>query len=601
MPADTALNPPASTRGSDFMVVGLATLATLAVYAFGGFASLADPNGDNDALMRLVQVRDLIAGQSWFDPTQYRMGSDGGFEMHWSRLVDAPIALLVLAGTVATGGQAMGEAIASVLWPHILYAAALFLILRAARRYGGEKALLPALVIGGITLHVSGLFSPGSLDHHTPQLVLTLALVNFLLAEAEDRIAAFGAGAAAALMLAIGMETLPYVATGGICVAALFLLHGEAEAGRAGRFGVAFGAVSLCIFVLTVPQTAWLAAQCDAFSVAQTSLAAAAGAGLWGVVRLAGANATVFRRAAWLAALGLIVGGATVAAFPQCLGDPFAGLDPRLRTYWLDGILEAQSVVDLVAEDPTEFASYYATPVLGLILLCTGMWRAGIRRRDIVAGGFLASAVLVSFWQVRGSIFSLPLAVIPLAGWIAGWRVQAENMPSPGRSVKLLLAWLLSFNLVWHTAANAAATLVRPAPAVDPGGAELEKSCYRVADYALLATLPPGTVLAISNLGASILAHTGHRALSGSYHRNVAGNLMTLDMLMGPVGEARELAAAAGVDFVAFCPGNNESENLAKWSPGGLEAALRGQKLPDWLSPVPGSKSSSLRIFRVRP
>ena len=50
------------------------------------------PIGDNDSLLRLVEIRDLLGGQGWFDLHQYRMGPPGGFVMHWSRLVDAPIA-----------------------------------------------------------------------------------------------------------------------------------------------------------------------------------------------------------------------------------------------------------------------------------------------------------------------------------------------------------------------------------------------------------------------------------------------------------------------------------------------------------------------------
>ena len=45
-----------------------------------GLPTLADSGLDNDSVMRLVTVRDLIAGQSWFDTTQYRMGLAGGFE-----------------------------------------------------------------------------------------------------------------------------------------------------------------------------------------------------------------------------------------------------------------------------------------------------------------------------------------------------------------------------------------------------------------------------------------------------------------------------------------------------------------------------------------
>jgi len=52
---------------------------------------------DDDDVMRLVEVRDLLAGQSWFDLTQYRLGLDGGTLMHWSRLIDLPIAVLIRA------------------------------------------------------------------------------------------------------------------------------------------------------------------------------------------------------------------------------------------------------------------------------------------------------------------------------------------------------------------------------------------------------------------------------------------------------------------------------------------------------------------------
>ena len=46
--------------------------------------------------MRLVQVRDLLQGQGWFDVFLHRMNAPYGLAMHWSRLVDGPLALLVL-------------------------------------------------------------------------------------------------------------------------------------------------------------------------------------------------------------------------------------------------------------------------------------------------------------------------------------------------------------------------------------------------------------------------------------------------------------------------------------------------------------------------
>ena len=68
---------------------------------------------DNDDVMRLVQVRDLLAGQSWFDLTQARLGLEGGTLMHWSRLIDLPIAALIsvfrpIVGTVQAETLALG-------------------------------------------------------------------------------------------------------------------------------------------------------------------------------------------------------------------------------------------------------------------------------------------------------------------------------------------------------------------------------------------------------------------------------------------------------------------------------------------------------------
>jgi hypothetical protein len=52
---------------------------------------------DTDDAMRLVQVLDLLGGQGWFDKVQHRFMPPAGVASHWSRLVDAPLALGILA------------------------------------------------------------------------------------------------------------------------------------------------------------------------------------------------------------------------------------------------------------------------------------------------------------------------------------------------------------------------------------------------------------------------------------------------------------------------------------------------------------------------
>ena len=60
----------------------LALFATLFVTLIGLSGSDTEGIPNSDDLLRLVEVRDLLAGQSWFDLTQYRLGLDGGTVMH---------------------------------------------------------------------------------------------------------------------------------------------------------------------------------------------------------------------------------------------------------------------------------------------------------------------------------------------------------------------------------------------------------------------------------------------------------------------------------------------------------------------------------------
>ena len=208
--------------------------------------------GDNDSMLRLVEIRDLIGGQCWFDLHQYRMGAQGGFVMHWSRLVDAPIAAIILVVSAFTGKLATGETAALLEWDDAadgggagVYAES---CARRRRRLGADA--------GAHHLHRGAplrrpFFVPGNIDHHNVQLTLTLAAMTALII-GHSHVAGIAAGVACALMLAVGMETLPYVAVAGLTVSSGYLLGGRAEAAKAAGFGVGFAGVGFAAFLATV-------------------------------------------------------------------------------------------------------------------------------------------------------------------------------------------------------------------------------------------------------------------------------------------------------------------------------------------------------------
>ncbi|AZO57137.1 MULTISPECIES: GtrA family protein [unclassified Mesorhizobium] len=588
-----------STWKSDIAFALLAALLLLALDAQQGFPQLANPVGDNDSLLQLVEVRDLLAGQGWFDLHQYRMGLEGGFVMHWSRLLDAPLALSMLAVSSLTGSAALAEQIVQIVWPALQFLIAVFFIIRAARAFAGPAAVLPAAVVGGAALYYIGIFSPGALDHHNVQLMLTLASLALLLEAPTHRPAALVAGICATLTLAIGMESAPYAGALGAVVALLFLRNGDAERLIARDFGLGVASVSALAFAATIPVSSWGQAQCDTFSVVQFAVTGLAGAGLAIFASWRAANATAARRLMSLGLLAVALALVVVLLFPQCLAAPYAHLDPRLQQMWLGYIEEAQSIVQLVVDDPARAVARFATPLVAIFLMALRFSHGGWRRQDSLVAALLVVAVLVSAWEVRGSTFSIAFAVIPLSAWIAKWRQRAEASPSSGSVLRMAAAWLISVNAIWSGAAEAASSaFATAAPARD---ANIDAPCNSKASFAVLGAMAPTTVLAISNLGSPILAFTGHRVFAGPYHRNVAGNLLVFDALLGSATDAKAIVESHHVGLVALCRDNPESRLFAARAPDGFLAGLMRDSVPEWLEPVAETRGAPLELYRVKP
>ena len=175
----------AATWKFDLILASIAALAGLALNAATGFGGLTDAGGDNDSLLQLVEVRDLLNGQGWFDMHQYRMGLEGGFVMHWSRLLDAPLAAGIAGLSSLTGSMPLAEKIVQVLWPALLFWMTLFATARAARSFAGTGAVLPSVIIGAAAYYFIGIYAPGSLDHHNVQLMLTMASLALLMQAAR--------------------------------------------------------------------------------------------------------------------------------------------------------------------------------------------------------------------------------------------------------------------------------------------------------------------------------------------------------------------------------------------------------------------------------
>ena len=97
--------------------------------------------GDTDDNMRMSQVRALLGGQDWFDLRQYKLDPPHGANIHWSRLVDLPLAGLILLLRPWIGG-ADAERAAIAIAPLLPYLLLMFSLALTTRRLVDPRAYL---------------------------------------------------------------------------------------------------------------------------------------------------------------------------------------------------------------------------------------------------------------------------------------------------------------------------------------------------------------------------------------------------------------------------------------------------------------------------
>lgn len=591
---------------------GFVLLLWAAVAALTVVLHLPDPFArtfpDPDSLMRLVQVRDLLASQDWFDLRQHRLGAGEATPMHWSRLVDAPIAVLMLAGR-ALGGDLFGERLALIAWPILTMLAFFALAVWAARALGGRATLLPAAVLPAASFDVLTHMKPGRLDHHNVQMVLLLLALAAMLRMRERPLLGGISGLAAAAMMTVGVETIVYVAVFCAGAALAWLAAPEAFGPAARRFGIAFAAGLVAAWLaFAEPQNGFV---CDALSRFYVLAGASGGLGL-AVLAHFGSRWPSVARAVALAALAVAAAGSAIAVDPQCLAGPLAELSPQLRAEWLAMVAEAQPVWSAMPAAPVPLVAKLAPPLLALALALRRL-AAGASFEWLLAAGLLLAGCLLGFYQVRALPFANAAAIPILAAWLG--QVRQRGLRTPGRhDLSLFLAaWLAALPGTWFAVGSAVTALVGVVPAEKrlekeiatraPAAAamsRLQRECLAADSAAALAALPPGLILTPIFAGPAILAISHHSVVAAQYHRGGDLILDVVRAIAGPPQEAERTAARHAVDYVAVCRTSEETELTIAEAPDGFLAGLVRGAVPAWLEPVPAPADAPLALYRVR-
>ncbi|MGP1355114.1 MAG: hypothetical protein ACTS11_01195 [Roseicyclus sp.] len=575
------------------VLVGWALCAVPALVALvtgGGAVPLS-----TDDAMRLVQVRDLLAGQGWFDLVQARLGPEGT-EMHWSRLVDAPIAALIWL-VAPLLGTAEAERAVSVFWPLLTLLPAVLAMAASAGRQGGVGAAWAAAVLTGALLSHAARHNPGALDHHNVQLtLLAVVLAGLLSASSSPRWAAL-AGGAMAISLAVGIEMVPILAILGAAFALAAVLVPGQLARAAVALGLSFAATLALLFVATAPASAYRGGHCDALSVDMALPAILGALGLAGVAATLCARPVALRLGALLA-VGAVALAAAALVAPACFTNPVDAIDPFLRAAWLDNVAETRSLVERLAEGPGPVVPVLVAALAGAVSAMVLIRRDPAARTGwamLLAG--LVAAFAIAAYQVRGLPALSLFAVLPVA--VLGPALLREGRARGLAGIALLLLAV--------PGVSGAVASAMPAPARAPGNDATSDPvgdlfrCYEDDVLGAFAALPPGLVSASSNLGAHILLESPQRVLSAPYHRNEAGMIAQIRIALAEPAEAEVMLRDLGVDYVALCGTDPETRYPADTTHPGLFPALGRDEVPAYLTPLPVPPGSPLRLYAVTP
>ncbi len=578
------------------LIYSLVLIGIIVVMKYaGGPVDYVGP--DNDDGMRLVEVRDFLNGQGWFDLMQYRLGLGEGTLMHWSRLIDLPIAALIRFFGLLLGHDA-AEAAALVVWPLSLVFPAMLAMGLAGRRVGGLAGMHLSFCFAGMAVYTGNRFAPGAIDHHNAQLALVATMVAMLFDEKQRAWNYVVAGASAALAIAIGAETTPFVAIYCLVVALLWVWEGEPFAAATKAFGLSLAVAISILFFATVSPQHYSAVTCDNLSLGFYSLATIGG-GLLLAAAIFASRLGRGLRLAVIAAVGAAVFGSAMVIAPECLRNPLADLDPMLVELWLRNVSEAQSILALGRTDPFSLGAFYA-PGLLAIAVCIFRSVQGDRVQvHLVLLALLSVSWAVALVQVRGAVFSNLLSILPLALLIIDVR-RVSNGDSENAAAALIyiVTVLASVPAVW--AVGGALVEMQVNKTKDTEVAD-KPSCSSRQALAPLGGLPAGLVSAPSEMGVPILRYTANRVLSAPYHRNQGGMLTEMHIGLAEPQEAEAFLKGAGVTVLAFCPDDLQTSEIAKLKPDGLYAQLGKGNIPGYLDPLPKATDSGVQFFRYRP
>jgi hypothetical protein len=577
---------------------------------------------DSDSVLRLVQVRDLLAGQSWFDMRQQRLGFGDGTLWHWSRLSDIGPALLILLFEPVVG-QAQAERLMMIVYPALLFIPLVLALYWACGRVSVQIVRLEGVppqsrqrgwalagMLGVMLIQMDSVlyqFLPGLIDHHSLQMIFLVVLVGATIGPRTVLSGLIAAGGLT-LGLVVGIDSIPFIvgALGGVVLA--WALDPKAEQ----KFLTALGLGTMCLTLFTMASLMprpFTLAWCDSWTL---PLAGSLFVVSLYLLLLAGPVSRVKRlpiRIGIAGAFGVAVLLGLLTFFPACR-DPLQLHDPLFQTYWMGKAEENLSPWVVISWNPLAIVpQLFAASALGLGAYLVATKRLSLSTilplLAVLVCGFLGNAL----YQRVGPMLSLCVIILFAPAIIAVITTMGPGLKRLGMwALCVPTAFVQAYVMVWFGLSDAVSPVStqKTGTAVVDGAEDFSNRpslptvvCFGADQLAALRALPPSRIIAPFGQSEYLLHTTQHTLVYSGYHRLNKDLGWVMRWLLAPPDQAKAQLDERPFDYVSVCPRDIQFRNFARDYPDSLIANLIKGRAPDWLVPAIKLQSGGV-IYRVK-
>lgn len=548
---------------------------------------------DPDDQLRMVQLRDWLGGQSWFDTTQYRIGEPDSQPMHWPRWIELPLAMVFMLFKPLIGVTG-AETAAMVIIPLVTLGIAMWLVSKISEHVFDSKVAILAGALTATAVPIVAQIRPMRVDHHGWQIVLALTAL-WTMFWPDKRKGGIAMGAALALWLSISLEGLPLSVAFVVLLTFRWIFKTE-EGVRLFWTLLSFLLSSFILYLASQGSFDGARNYCDAISPAHLLACTAGAAIMLPAIKFLPSN--IGLRIASLAVAAIAALAVLHASAPQCIGGAFNTMDPLVRKYWLINILEG---LPIWYQNPKTMVTLLGGSIIvglgSLIYILRSKPNPMDRSKLLVLGYAFLWALILSLFVQRATAVAAAFA-LPFMAWAVHRAfIWARNIKRPvsrilatASVVFLIMPGPLVIALFTGITGNEEQVETKSEAAI----------CENNESLARLNALPRANILAPFDYGPRVLLLTPHQVLATSHHRNDKAMADQIRVFTSAPKAARNLLEEHNIRYIVACEEEPELAFYAKKHPEGLWSLLVKGEKPDWLQPV-YLRDNKLVIWRVVP